>query len=211
MESFHGSNHNKITESNIEKSNELVPVKNGIDFIFEEKPELGSVGTKEKYAEYLATIFPHSQVSSKIFQHQTTGKFDQFSNDKLSSGRLGYGHYFSDFGNNYLDVDGKPEWSKKVVVLDIKNPKHFKGGDFTKHVYSVMDQEGLNIDDSDLRIKIQKRYSEELKKEYDALIGDKNGKLNSETLVFYQSQIHVLGSDLDIEKFKKFIKDSNTN
>ena len=50
MESFHGSNHNKITESNIEKSNELVPVKNGIDFIFKEKPELGSLGTKVNYA-----------------------------------------------------------------------------------------------------------------------------------------------------------------
>ncbi len=75
-----------------------------------------------------------------------------------------------------------------------------------KEVYSIMDQRGLNSDDSEERQKIQNEYTNNLRSSHDALIGDKNGKLNSEILVFNSSQTYILGSTDDLEKFKQFVE-----
>lgn len=190
--------------NNREQGKEKPSIKEGVDFVFEQNPELSTIGTKEQYEEYIETIFPESVAKGEIFQHQTKNDFDIFSDEKNSSGRLGDGHYFSNFGNDF--IDNKFDSIKKVVCLDIKNPKIIQGGGYMKEVYSIMNERGLNIDDSEERKRIQNEYTNNLKKSYDALIGDKNGKLNSEILVFNSSQIHILGSQKDVEDFKNFIE-----
>lgn len=153
----------------------------------------------------MGTIFPNSTTGAKIFQHQTKYEFNTFSNDKFSSGRLDKGHYFSNFGNNYLNVSEKPNWTTKTMVLNIQNPKHMPGGDYMKNVYSIIDERGLSENDEVVRSEVEKEYTEELKQQYDALIGDKNGNLQSETLVFDKDQIYILGSHDDIQKFREFV------
>lgn len=183
---------------------EKSPPSEVIDFVFENNPEISSIGTKEEYSKYLETIFPESVMKGEIFQHQTKEDFDNFSDEKTSSGRLGEGHYFSFFGNDY--IDSKFTSIKKAICLDIKNPKYIEGGDYMKKVYSIMDERGLNSDDHKERRKIENEYTNLLKESHDALIGDKNGKLDSEVLVFSSSQVHILGSKEDKEKFKSFIE-----
>lgn len=157
--------------------------------------------------KYLETVFPDSTFK-EIFQHQTKNEFDQFSDDILSSGRMGEGHYFSNLGNDYST---NQTIAKKFVVLDIKNEKHIQGGGYMKMVYDLLEQRGLSPDDKEEETKVEREVTEALKKEYDALVGDKNGKLESEIMVFSAKQINVLGSLKDIVGFKRFVEVHKTS
>ena len=59
--------------------------------MFEQHPELAEIGTKEKYSEYLESIFPESKIKDIVY-HQTTSKEFDATDWKLS--RLG-GAYFN--------------------------------------------------------------------------------------------------------------------
>lgn len=80
MEKFPKNTTNKveITKNKIEKPQ----TKDGIDFVFEQNPELLRIGTKEQYSEYLDTVFPESKVKD-ILYHGTKNNFDQFSKEFL--------------------------------------------------------------------------------------------------------------------------------
>lgn len=52
-------------------------VKEGIDFVFEQNPELANIGTQEQYSEYLDTIFPESKVKDIVY-HGSLSKFQNF-------------------------------------------------------------------------------------------------------------------------------------
>lgn len=43
-------------------STDVPQVKEGVEFIFEQNPELASIGTQEQYSQYLDTILPDSKV-----------------------------------------------------------------------------------------------------------------------------------------------------
>lgn len=42
--------------------------KKGIDFVFEQNPELARIGTAEDYTEYLNTIFPNSKIKDIVYR-----------------------------------------------------------------------------------------------------------------------------------------------
>jgi hypothetical protein len=156
------------------------------------------------YSQYLDTVFPDSKVKD-VKQHATETDFESFT--KEGSGRLGKGFYFSDFGNNYIEGENV---KKKLVLLNIKNPLNIQGGQFMKDVYKLLDDRKQSSDDTDAKIQAQKDINNQYKQKADALIGDKNGVLNSEIKVFESEQIHILGSKQDIEGFKKFVAESST-
>ena len=157
-------------------------------------------GTKNDYINYISTIFPESKYSN-VFQHQTNHVFSNFT--KEGDGRLGKGYYFSKLGNNYVDDDS---FNTKYVLLNIKNPAYIKGGGYMKMVYNISDNRNLNIDDYNIKIKIRDEVESYFRKNYDCIIGDENGNLQEEYKVFYTNQIHILGDSIDIEKFKKYLK-----
>ena len=55
-------------------------VKEGVDFVFEQSPELSSIGTKEQYSQYLDQIFPNSVVKDIVY-HGSPVKFDNFKKE----------------------------------------------------------------------------------------------------------------------------------
>ena len=57
-------------------------IKDGVDFVFEQNPELNIIGTKEQYSKYLDTVFPNSKVKDIVF-HSTIGTW--YRTDKFRS------------------------------------------------------------------------------------------------------------------------------
>ncbi len=105
MEEF--SNTNK--EGSIEKST----IKEGVDFVFEQNPELEKAGTKEQYSEYLDTIFPESKIRNIVY-HASPNKFEKFKDPSSS----GLSHIW------FSEKPLKYQFGEKIyaVLINLKNP-----------------------------------------------------------------------------------------
>lgn len=58
-------------------------VKKGVDFVFEQNPELVNIGTQEQYSQYLDTIFPDSKVKDIVYHVGAINKNDKFDRNKI--------------------------------------------------------------------------------------------------------------------------------
>jgi hypothetical protein len=160
-------------------------MKKGVDFVFEQCPQLGEIGTKEQYSEYLDTVFPESLIKEIVF-HGTDSEFKDHFNDeylgKKDPGYYGKGFYFWT-GKYALEgarsivfsyTNKQPGYSNiKAAVVNIQKPRQIQefdfsntGKDFTEHDGSI---------------------------------------LKGQLVVKSSNQIHLLGSNQDIEKFKEFV------
>ncbi len=182
----------KITQENkIEKPK----IKEGVDFVFEQNPELLQIGTKEQYSEYLDTIFPESKINNIVY-HGTGIKFECFKKPKnVNSGRDN-GIYFTseieEKGAKWYAINRGNDNESYIIsaLINIKNL--FKESSMSR----VTDIPDGRLDDY-------------IEKGVDGIFGeliskDKN-KILDEYAVFEPEQIHILGSKQDIEKFKEFI------
>ena len=66
-----------LKQFKIEDKETANKIKKGVDFVFEQNPELIKIGTKEQYSEYLDTIFPDSKVKDIVY-HASPNKFSEF-------------------------------------------------------------------------------------------------------------------------------------
>lgn len=111
--------------NSLEQGKEKPSIKEGVDFVFEQNPELASIGTKEEYSEYLESIFPESKIKDILF-HQTDSdwfKDEDFKKEKMGKTDYGYygkGFYFSSI-KDHVGGYGEKTFS---VILNIKNPKY---------------------------------------------------------------------------------------
>jgi hypothetical protein len=187
-------------------------IKKGVDFVFEQNPELVQIGTKEQYSEYLETVFPDSNIKDIVYHSSPNKIEDEF----LSPETEGYskqqttstgdaGIYFSDNKNytkRYITTDNRnAEGHTYSVLLNIKNPlvasQRYDDG-FTPNTFSFV--KVWHID------KEFKSYL--VVNKFDAVIsGDflKNTTNRMEYVVLKPEQIHILGSKQDIGKFKEFV------
>lgn len=62
--------------------NKIPIIKDGVDFVFEQNPELSKIGTKEQYSRYVDSIFPETKINKIVFQERVYD-LDQRKNDKL--------------------------------------------------------------------------------------------------------------------------------
>ncbi len=62
--------------------NKIPIIKDGVDFVFEQNPELSKIGTKEQYSQYIDSIFPETKINKIVFQERVYD-LDQRKNDKL--------------------------------------------------------------------------------------------------------------------------------
>lgn len=177
---------------NKKESKETPKIKEGVDFVFEQNPELENIGTKEQYSEYLDTIFPESKVKYVVFKGLREDFFNEnkpsfFTSDKDAA------KYYSSLVNR-----------KEVIsaILDFKNPLIV---DAEKPApISILDKMGITLgtfSDKDINEKI-------LAAGYDGLVI--NRKFSSpldgwEILTFGNMSRYILGSQIDIEKFKTFV------
>ena len=82
------------------------PIKEGVDKIFEQTPELVLIGTAQDYSDYLDNVIFPERSLKEIVYHSTVRPFETFDNTKTTqlSKDLGEGIYFS-------DLEHAPGWA----------------------------------------------------------------------------------------------------
>lgn len=83
------------TIPHVENNPEEHPIKEGVEFVFEQHPELETIGSKEQYSEYVNSIFPNTKIKD-ILWHVTEKDFDAFDNNFIKNGTHGAGIYFTE-------------------------------------------------------------------------------------------------------------------
>ena len=190
-------------KTNSENKLEKPKIKEGVDFVFEQNPELTEIGTKKQYSEYLETIFPESLVKDILYHGGTLIENDR-GKDSFT-GELGgkHGLYFTGSKNrarSYIK-SGNKEYQERAdihpVILNIKNP-------LDKKIWSKW-KFGLDKI-SDKEVSIMHEHNADGMVEKDFL--SKFTNYNTQYVVLNINQIHILGSKQDVESFKNFVEES---
>jgi len=171
-------------------------IKEGIDFVFKQNPELEKIGSQEDYSQYLETIFPESKIRDIVY-HRTSQKFEKFDKSKIKNTN-GNRFYFSPINTG--------RYGKHVMqaILNIKNLAIPYDDDFIQNVnkkhpeYSKGKNEWFYLP--------AQIYVNANKYGYDGVFAFE-GTNDDEYSVYNPSQIHILGSKKDIEGFKKYVKE----
>ena len=179
------------------------PVKDGINFVFEQTPELSSIGTPEQYSQYLDTIFPDSKVKDIVYHGTNNQDKQEFKKERagfLDKGFLGKGFY-STYDQIYTKAFGSKTYG---LLLNVKNPLLQTTEKINDFLNKAQKAQKLGYDS----VFQNFTYDENLLIEDAEKTGavEYNLPLNKslEQVVFESEQIHILGSKRDIEGFKKF-------
>jgi hypothetical protein len=176
-------------------------IKEGVEELFNENPELSTIGTPQQYSQYLDGIFPDSKVKDIVYHGSI------YDNKKFKDSTRVTGHYFSTTPKEALQHAQRqlPNPDDAVlynILLNIKNPKVI-----TKPI---------DYEDLDTEAKIYKDDTV-FGTDYDSLIAEKVEEYNTtyktpestwlekQIVVFEPEQIHILGNKQDIEGFKEFV------
>ncbi len=190
----------------VENQNEKPKIKEGVDFVFGQNPELAQIGTKEQYSEYLDTIFPES-VARDIVWHGSSREFDSFSKDEIGTNtesqrltKLGF--FFSD-NMRVSQFYGK---NVKGYILDFKDP------------IEVVDNYGNMITTAFGDIENEQKRKQEydsiiLRNFKDSVVEDDETKTTgqyhikqNQFIALNPEQVYTLGSKTDIQKFQDFVE-----
>lgn len=157
-----------LPKINQENKIEKPKIKEGVDFVFEQHPELVQIGTKEQYCEYLDSIFPESKIKD-ILYHGSPNTFEEFNNtseDIIVSTNAPKGTTF--LTTNFDTAKGYSEniplgnlykGTEKVycALVNIKNPNiiNFRGANFKGIGYEIINKNS--------RINANKEFNNQLK------------------------------------------------
>ena len=159
----------------------------GVSEIFNENPELASIGTKAQYSAYLNTVFPDSKIKDIVY-HGTSAKFDEFKDSK-------HGHYFA------LDKQYPYRVTKEQGVSK----------ENTRVIAVLLDSKSLGVipeEESEYGFTVDYELGQEMMAEgyaYDAMQGYDTGTDSYVIVVKNKKQTHILGSKKDIAGFKEFV------
>lgn len=186
---FPGEQYIQVSSAIYDAPVKSVLKKEGVDFVFEQNPELKEIGTPEQYSAYLDTIFPESKVKDIVY-HGTRNTFDKFEKrnkeqysieNETQTNSLLDGIFFTD-RNTALDNYTDENKILKSVILNIQNPLL---SDNRRQVSNK------NIKNQDGVITVE-------------FIGN---SISDVYVVFDPEQIHILGSEQDIRRFKNFVSE----
>jgi len=170
-------------------------VKEGVKELFNSNPELFTIGTQEQYSQYLDTVFPDSKVKDIVYRGAEKG---------IENHRA-YSHWTlrkvlaENFAKQGVNLNKKDESNTTVyfALLNVKNlirtieitDKNLKnkGFDSAASFPNQKKPDGTYYDDEEANESIQ-------------FI---NKNLNNEITVFEPKQIHILGSNNDIQGDRK--------
>jgi hypothetical protein len=188
---------NKEAEQTVEEikkraNNETSLTDTGVNFVFEQQPELEKIGTKEQYSNYVEQIFPGSKFKEVVYHGSPVNTIEKF-NEERRDGHVGI--YFSRSLGGAKNYARSWDGTEKVypVVLDVNNFKTLNGKEYTAEEYN----------------KIQ--MVKEKPTDVNAIFYDNNGGINDEIAVFNSSQVHILGNEQDIQSFRTWVESSKTN
>lgn len=169
-------------KENIEEKTFLERNLGNIEEIFKLSPELSAVATPERYAEYLANMFPDS-VAKNVVWHGSRHSFEKFKNTTINffGMKLNRGTYFStspDYAKHFSQQTGQ---DGKVYPAMINITKPFSPL-FDHILFSEKKGDGF--------VNLNKR--------------DVANMRIDEYAIFDASQINILGDQKDITTFKSW-------
>ena len=170
--------------------------------IFNNFNELSKYGSVEEYSDYLSNIFPNSKVNEIVYHGGTLNPSDR-GKDSFT-GELGgkHGIYFTGSksrAKSYIKSGDSSYKSKSKIyfaLLNIERPLDKKIWSKWKFGADTITDEGLkqmkeNNSDGIIVTDLLSRYT--------------NIKYNTQYVVLEMRQVHILGSDKDIDGFKKYM------
>ena len=172
------------------------------DYLFKKFPEIEQIGTKNEYIEYVQSIFPESSVKT-VFFHGGPAGIDKFltpsdENYKRgpASGVKNYGIYFTK-DRGIAKSYAKNHKNKAIypVVLNMKKPL-ITNIWFAAHIRKFFNKDLLVPESITTR-----DFERMCKAGYDSIIWQGEG---GEVIVFDPQQIHILGTQEDLNKFKQW-------
>ncbi len=172
---------------NLDKKLEQKLIKEGVDFLFEQNPELEKIGTKEQYSEYLDTIFSDSKIKDIVY-HGSPNKINKFRDNM-------FGTYFS-----YSPIQGVYGNVISIVLLNVHSPLIKPKPEDSTEEKVIYDKEYRSYNNPSFSPEGYPVYK------YDASI--ENSTVTKEGIqikVRNPEQIHILGSKEDIAKFREFV------
>ncbi|MES3005986.1 MAG: hypothetical protein V4664_03510 [Patescibacteria group bacterium] len=219
-------------------------LKEGVDHVFNQNPELAAIGTKEQYAAYLESIFPESKIRDIVY-HGTALK-EKIGSFDFSKSNFAKAVFFTDnldFAKQFA-FDDVRNGSVQEQLLNAKNPFDFTNPEHIEEIREIITQlvsEGYksptmdfnnsspsifngneliqNPSQSDFvdhymwrlrngswRIIETDRVVDFISQKYDSIKITERGSTN--VAVFSKEQIHVLGSNKDLEGFKKSVDET---
>jgi hypothetical protein len=172
----------------------------GVNNVFIQNPELVNIGTPKEYSEYLNGIFPDSRLKDVVY-HIGWVK-NEFDKNKIGTGEgslvLGRGFYFGT--DDLTSIATQVGFEEVVREANGDQNEIIKGlGDHLK--IGVLDIQNPYYEKGDLRwgnVSGNEQLIRDVTKLNDGIISD------GEYIVFEPDQIHILGSEKDIEGFKKY-------
>jgi hypothetical protein len=193
-------NLNKFENLKIENiQNPDIAVKKGVDFVYEQNPELINIGSKEQYSRYLDTIFPDSKVRDIVYHgSQNIEKFDNF-NIGDTDNKKSFGIYF---GNRYSHYAGEGYHHSICALLNITNPRIINNISLSDKNTNVVNNEATGLGSADAtNIKLFYNIINE-----DGII--QLGHFNGNDAYSYDETIDIYNNAV-VELFKKIQGDIN--
>lgn len=172
---------NKVKNFNIIKENNSI--KKGVDFVYQQHPELNDIGTQQQYSKYLDTIFPYSKFKDIVY-HESPNKFDKFRDNM-------FGIYFS-----FSPIKGSYGGNIHCAVVNVTNILVTPKPDDTSELKNFYNKEYREYNNP-ISFGVYK---------YDAHIQSSSvTKEGIQLNIRNSDQIHILGTEKDKEGFKKYI------
>jgi hypothetical protein len=140
----------------------------------------------EIYSKYLDTIFPDSKVKDIVY-HKTPFSFDKFEKP-IEERKL-----------NKLN-------KSDAIFFNFENKGFFRSKEGAKTISVIVNTTNNKITNENIPYATGSKESIKnlLQEDFDSITVNKTGG-NKELLVFEPEQIHILGSNQDIEGFRKFV------
>jgi hypothetical protein len=191
---------------------EASPIDHGVDFIYEQHPELERIGSKQEYQQYLESIYPESVLKQVVYHysnydHMKEDGFKFSSETGIVAGAGGIeAIYFTGSEENYW---GSNDLNKYAAILNVRHPLDGREAvdvdDPKIKEYDAIYKEGSDRDfgplDKENPYQLQQNRAKAFTdRGYDAVLAPGLGEI----AIFDTENIHILGSRSDIEKFQDF-------
>ena len=171
-------------------------IKTGVDFVYQQHPELTNIGTPEQYSQYLDTIFPNSKLKDIIY-HGGKSEFETFINRYVDDEVGVMNGIYLTHNINYAKEYGP---KIKSLLINAINPLNTEGS----WTGIINDETKQKVLDKGYDVIVNHAFdNSKIRKLLDKL---NISRMRQEIIVFEPEKIHILGSKQDIEGFKNFVK-----
>lgn len=121
----------------MERENSIATPKDtkGVDFIFDQNPELARIGTKEQYVDYLSNIFPESKMKDILYHGTATKeKIEHFNFHKSNFANAVFFTKDYDFAKTFALEEGVRDGVVQEQIVNIQNPFDFSN---KQHIHEL--------------------------------------------------------------------------